>query len=183
MKKLICFYLLLIINSLSAQIPEGWNIIKESNFLAAFPSIPDSFKEKKKIGGYDVKTSTWLVAEENMDRQWARCFCLIYHDYPSEYFQNFRKMDFLDSLKKTVLADTIFSVTRNIGLKKFPKSGIEFSGYNFIIKNINSKKHIDYFIVRFYLIGNRLYRLYASEIDSQPYNARLFLNSFEVYSE
>ena len=176
MRKLICFFLIIISQSLTAQVPKSWFVVENKNFCVAFPSKPKHINKKIKYGGFDVETFTWSIADEKVDKNWARCFYLVYHNYPSKFFNNFPKKEYLTLLKQTVEADSIFSYTKNIGINNFPKSGIEVSGYNF-------KQYKYNFLVRFYLIGNRLYRLYASETDSLSYDARLFFNSFEVHAK
>ena len=174
MNKFLCILLFFSMNSLFAQIPSSWYVVKNAQFCVAFPGEPNYSMENSTQAGTAVTITKWDFTEEQPARGWARCFSLYYHDYPSRYFDNFPKSEYLRLLAESVQGDSIFSNTKKVNMQNVPNPGIEVSGYNF-------KKFNFSFIVRFFLVDNRLYRLYASETDSLSYDAKLFLTSFEVY--
>ncbi|MBN2092967.1 hypothetical protein JW964_25315 [candidate division KSB1 bacterium] len=173
------FFLIIIYfygESLLAQVPDSWFVVRDPKFCVAFPGKPNYTEEKARQGGYDVIVIQWSYMEERVDENFSRCFMLFFNDYPVSFFKNFLKAEFLDVLSQSVQADSIFSNKKKLSLPNYLDSGVEVSGYNF-------KKFHYSFIVRFYVIGDRLYRLYASETDSLSYDARLFLNAFEINSK
>lgn len=176
MKKLTIIFFLFTANYLTAQIPKSWQVVRNDTFCVAFPSKPDYSKERTQFGGCQVVIKKYIVAEEKPEKKWARCFYLFYHDYPASYFKGLPREEYLKALSKALAPDSSLSERKRINMGNYFNSGVEVSGYDF-------QKYKFNFIARFYLIGNRLYRLYASESDSLSYDARLFLTAFEVYSK